>query len=869
MKILSALLLVALAPFGYSQTLPNATPMPSAVYQFLDPNGAPLAGGKLYTCVAGFTCPGSNAQATYTDSTAGTQNANPIVLDSAGRAQIWLGPQPYRLTLQDANGVQQWTQDNVFDTALYFVNYVKTIGTATLISYVDPITGGVSRTVTSRLSDRADAKDFGVVCDGSTDDTTALQLAVTNAATAKAALYLPADTCLVSALSLPSNTHIIGQGWGLSTIKQKALTGVNNTPFLTNSDHTGGNSNIALEQLTIDGNASNQGGVSEVTGLQLFQVDTVRVDFAQFINIIGWGISGANWTNITVSNSRFSNYASNSTTLKNSACIGTRYADATAASKNIHLFSNFCDGSATGVGGFKLSGTVAAPISGIIETDNHWIVGDSGTSDTALGSELYSNDGPTTFDGFFDFIVDHNIVEGVSASSPLGNQTFGISICGSGGNHGTVSHNTIKWIGDFSIELCGPNISAVGNTLDTTAQVIVNSSFGGTIENVSVTDTVFKNPTGYNSGTPGAPAFLAYTQSGGILRNISFRGNQVDYTNTAAPSPTNSVIHAQCNSGSGSILDTNITDNQIHGPGTAYSVTGITLEQDGTCSVSRSIISRNTLVNLTNGIFYGGDDNTQTTYNTYSNVTARHAASGSIPVSDVFWEIDPSADYTTAWSSISPSSNIILTKTGQYFQTNNGATTPNIITWNATNGGDCAIGGVFSTNSRQNLSSDMVPYGWTQTSSGAYTRAAYYQNGACRFVIAFGPATGAGPNPPADNNVFVAEDTSSNSGGVTSGGIGIGSAGITSGSRIQQFWKASGSWTPGAIANNGIAATTLSVAGCAAGDLTVADFDGISALQFSSSSKAVTDGVAILIQNLTGGSSSPTGTVKVGCFHTN
>lgn len=146
----SPLTILALLPaLALAQTLPNAVPMPSAEVQFVDANGAPLARGKLYTCAAGLSCPG-NPQATYTDSTASVQNANPIILDSAGRAQVWIGSLAYRLVLQDSSSVQQWTQDNVVDTTLYFINYVRTAGTATIISYTDPV-GNVT-TVAAELT---------------------------------------------------------------------------------------------------------------------------------------------------------------------------------------------------------------------------------------------------------------------------------------------------------------------------------------------------------------------------------------------------------------------------------------------------------------------------------------------------------------------------------------------------------------------------------------------------------------------------------------------------------------------------------------------------------------------------------------------
>lgn len=83
------------------------TPTPKT--QFLDAAGVPLAGGKLYTYVAGTTTP----QATYTDSTGSTPNSNPVVLDSRGEANVWLGEATYKFKLTDANDVEIWTVDYI------------------------------------------------------------------------------------------------------------------------------------------------------------------------------------------------------------------------------------------------------------------------------------------------------------------------------------------------------------------------------------------------------------------------------------------------------------------------------------------------------------------------------------------------------------------------------------------------------------------------------------------------------------------------------------------------------------------------------------------------------------------------------------
>jgi hypothetical protein len=253
------LILLALLPLlGLAQNLPNATPMPSAAWQFVDANGAPLAGGLLYTCAAGLSCPGS-PQATYTDSTASVQNPNPIVLDSAGRAQIWLGPQAYRLVLQDANAVQQWSQDNVSDTAAYFVNYVKTAGTATLITYTPPGAGAVQRTVASKLADTVSINDFGAACDwngtSGTDNTTAIQTAITAVdAGGGGSLLVPAAACAFSGtLKVPNTVRLEGVNSGIQNGSQLVYTGNPSapTPALVFAGPAPGNFPSGMGQITL------------------------------------------------------------------------------------------------------------------------------------------------------------------------------------------------------------------------------------------------------------------------------------------------------------------------------------------------------------------------------------------------------------------------------------------------------------------------------------------------------------------------------------------------------------------------------------------------------------------------------------------
>lgn len=84
---------------------------------FVDANGDPLNGGKLYWYVAGSSTP----QDTYTTSLGNVANANPVILNSNGYpvnsgsvVEIWLtAGVNYKAALTDANDVPIWTRDNI------------------------------------------------------------------------------------------------------------------------------------------------------------------------------------------------------------------------------------------------------------------------------------------------------------------------------------------------------------------------------------------------------------------------------------------------------------------------------------------------------------------------------------------------------------------------------------------------------------------------------------------------------------------------------------------------------------------------------------------------------------------------------------
>lgn len=83
-------------------------PFIAGKFRAFDEEGVPLAGGKLYTYKAGSDDP----KETYTDFTGNAANANPVILDSKGEANVWLRG-AYKMVLHDADDVLQWTVDNI------------------------------------------------------------------------------------------------------------------------------------------------------------------------------------------------------------------------------------------------------------------------------------------------------------------------------------------------------------------------------------------------------------------------------------------------------------------------------------------------------------------------------------------------------------------------------------------------------------------------------------------------------------------------------------------------------------------------------------------------------------------------------------
>lgn len=128
---------------------------PFAFFQLLDNNGDPLSGGKLYTYEAGTSTP----KITYTSEDESTANANPIILDSGGRADVWLAEGEYKFVLTDSSDNAVDTIDNVVGSSAGARVYYSITGTTSITSVYNDARIFANGTLTLSLLPAADAEE--------------------------------------------------------------------------------------------------------------------------------------------------------------------------------------------------------------------------------------------------------------------------------------------------------------------------------------------------------------------------------------------------------------------------------------------------------------------------------------------------------------------------------------------------------------------------------------------------------------------------------------------------------------------------------------------------------------------------------------
>ncbi len=144
----------------------NLSPVGGVAAQFFTNNGVPLAGGKLYTYLAGTTTPATS----YTTSQGNVAWTNPIVLDSAGRVpsggEIWLTDGLlYKFILKTATDVTIATYDNIsgINDSTALLAYEAAVAASTgssLVGFIQSGTGAVATTVQTKLREIVNIADY-------------------------------------------------------------------------------------------------------------------------------------------------------------------------------------------------------------------------------------------------------------------------------------------------------------------------------------------------------------------------------------------------------------------------------------------------------------------------------------------------------------------------------------------------------------------------------------------------------------------------------------------------------------------------------------------------------------------------------------
>lgn len=182
--------------------------------QFFSAAGAPLVNGTVTVYIAGSTTKSN----TWQDAAQQTLNTNPIQLDARGEALVFLDPAiVYKFLLKNAGNVEQWTVEPI--SGAQPASSLAASSGASLIGFIQVGAGAVQREAQAKMRDAVSVSDFGAVGDGVTDDTEAIQAALS---AHKVVAFPHAEYLLSSPITLQAGqvVHLTG-----ATIKpSSALT---------------------------------------------------------------------------------------------------------------------------------------------------------------------------------------------------------------------------------------------------------------------------------------------------------------------------------------------------------------------------------------------------------------------------------------------------------------------------------------------------------------------------------------------------------------------------------------------------------------------------------------------------------------------
>jgi hypothetical protein len=209
-------------------------------------------------------------------------------------AQVYIGGvYQQRSTYTIAGTTLTFSQAPVAGTNnIEFVNFLTSnLGaiSADLVTYTPSGTSAVARSAASKFGDVVSVKDFGAVGDGVTNDTAAIQAAIT--AAANKALYFPAGTYVATALTVSSPCRLFGDGILKKTTAANAafLTISSSDVVIDGLEFRGASFDATPATMMFLDTAIKMYGADSTNPYRRFNISNVKVNgFAGFAMDIRW-----------------------------------------------------------------------------------------------------------------------------------------------------------------------------------------------------------------------------------------------------------------------------------------------------------------------------------------------------------------------------------------------------------------------------------------------------------------------------------------------------------------------------------------------------------------------------------------------------
>lgn len=229
---------------------------------FQDRDGQPLENGYVWIGEPNLN-PQTNPVVAYYDDALTIVAAQPLrtlngYISRAGTpAQIYIDGVNFSILVQDSKGSMVYNFPNGTGISANIDSCD--------VTYDPPFTGGVAMPVCEKLADSVSVTDFGAIGDGTTDDTIAVQAAISAAQSLGAGteLRFPIGTYLISStLNVTSGIFLVGENGSLNGVNGTPPAGMK-TVIQWNSAVTGGN---IIRWVSLTGSTViNRGGIQGIT----------------------------------------------------------------------------------------------------------------------------------------------------------------------------------------------------------------------------------------------------------------------------------------------------------------------------------------------------------------------------------------------------------------------------------------------------------------------------------------------------------------------------------------------------------------------------------------------------------------------------